>query len=283
MEGADGEEEERQTREDEDDDGDDTFSSDEEGDYRKGGSGSGSGEDERELCFTDKRRRRSSSPSSGSDDVSDMERGHSNSSSEEEDTNNYRRMMLSAHSYLQSASPPLPQMLPLQHPTSRLSNLTSMNLSGCRTLTDKSLEYISSLSSSPLIRLDCTGCDNITDVGVGHLSRILWLEEVSFGWCRRITDVGIQALCEPPERSENLCILRIARLTTITDKSLEDLSNLRHLSELDLQGCITVTSNGVYNLIERSERLTGLDISYIPGVLKAWPKKSDDVRGEFCC
>ncbi|MCO5567312.1 hypothetical protein L7F22_021002 [Adiantum nelumboides] len=85
--------------------------------------------------------------------------------------------------------------------------LISLNLSGCKRVTDKSLEMMSARSTC-LTELNLTRCLSLTDDGLSH-----FLEN-----CR-----GIQ-------------VLYLYAVSSFTDKSYEKLANLKNLRVLDLCG-----------------------------------------------
>jgi Leucine-rich repeat (LRR) protein len=115
-------------------------------------------------------------------------------------------------------------------------------------------------------RLDLSQCDLITDSGLEELEHLECIEELSLGWCRSITDLGIEILTKQPGRSENLRILGLARVP-ITDTGVQHLGNLSVLEELDINGCSNIGSLSLGNVLAKLTKLTSLDVSYCPGIL----------------
>ena len=85
-------------------------------------------------------------------------------------------------------------------------------------------------------------------------------------------------LAEQPNRSNGLITLRLARCS-ITDEGLPHLAKLESLEELDLNGCVRVSSAGLGDCLARLARLASLDVSYCPGILRSsWQGKVDALR-----
>ena len=111
-----------------------------------------------------------------------------------------------------------------------------------------------------------TQCDLITDDGLNNLHDLKMIEELSLGWCRQISDVGLSILADQPNRSHCLRVLRLARCS-ITDEGLLQIGLLKSLEELDLNGCVNISSLALANALEKLLYLTSLDVSYCPGIL----------------
>jgi hypothetical protein len=147
---------------------------------------------------------------------------------------------------------------------SHLVALEHLTLDGCRCLTNRSLEALANLYN--MRKLDLSQCDLITDEGLEYLQDLEMLEELSLGWCRLITDEGLNQLTQQPGRAEFLKILRLARCP-ITDDGVAFLGRLRRLEELDLNGCASLASGALGEVLGFLEHLHTLDVSYVPGIL----------------
>lgn len=110
--------------------------------------------------------------------------------------------------------------------------LTSLGLAGCMNgVTDEAVQAIAQGAGvgGPLRHLDLTGCELITDVGVGALAKhATGLTSLELAWCDRITDKGIGLLAE---RCTQLHTLRLAGCSRLRRLPL-DLSRLPHLKGL---------------------------------------------------
>ena len=60
-----------------------------------------------------------------------------------------------------------------------------------------------------------------------------------------------------------LCLARCP----ITDEGLDHLGTLESLEQLDLNGCVHISSLALGNTLEKLTNLTHLDVSYCPGIL----------------
>jgi len=160
-------------------------------------------------------------------------------------------------------------------------SLTCLNLGGCRCLTDRSLEAVGHLRE--LRKLDLSQCDLITDEGLVNLHDLELLDELSIGWCRLISDDGLEILAEQPNRSKALITLRLARCS-ITDEGLQHLAKLETLEELDLNGCVRISSAALGETLGKLIHLTSLDVSYCPGILRSsWQGKIDSLKSLELC
>lgn len=126
-------------------------------------------------------------------------------------------------------------------------------------------------------------CDLITDDGLDSLHDLELLEELSLGWCRLISDDGLETLASQPHRPQSLKTLRLARCS-ITDAGLDHLAELENLEELDLNGCVNVTSSALGETLEKLIHLTSLDVSYCPGILRSsWQGKINALKSLELC
>ncbi|KAL7520561.1 hypothetical protein ACHAWX_005281 [Stephanocyclus meneghinianus] len=160
-------------------------------------------------------------------------------------------------------------------------SLVAVNLGGCRCLTDRSLEGLRGLLQ--LRKLDLSQCDLITDEGLTNLNDLELIEELSLGWCRQISDEGMFILAEQPNRSQALRVLRLARCP-ITDTGLDPIGTLLNLEELDLNGCINISSSALGDTLAKLSHLTSLDVSYCPGILRSsWQGKINNLKSLELC
>jgi len=161
------------------------------------------------------------------------------------------------------------------------TSLTALNLGGCRCLTDRSLEALSNLME--LRKLDLSQCDLITDDGIENLDGLAHLDELSLGWCRLISDEGLETLADQPNRAQALRTLRLARCS-ITDAGLKHLEKLENLEELDLNGCVSISSSALGDTLGKLIHLTSLDVSYCPGILRtSWQGKIQALKSLELC
>jgi len=164
---------------------------------------------------------------------------------------------------------------------SHLIGLEKLSLDGCRCLTDRSAVAIGHLTQ--LTRLDLSQCDLITDSGLEELEHLQKIEELALGWCRSITDLGIEILSGQKGRAENLRILGLARVP-ITDVGVQHLAKLSVLEELDINGCSDIGSVSLGNVLAKLTKLTSLDVSYCPGILRSsWQGKIKSLKTLYVC
>jgi Leucine-rich repeat (LRR) protein len=134
-----------------------------------------------------------------------------------------------------------------------------------------------------LRKLDLSQCDLITDEGLAYLHDLERIEELSLGWCRQITDRGMSILAEQPSRSKSLRVLRLARCP-VSDEGLEHIGKLSSLEELDLNGCVNITSKALGDTLAKLVHISSLDVSYCPGILRSsWQGKINNLRSLELC
>ena len=126
-------------------------------------------------------------------------------------------------------------------------------------------------SNDASLRIHCISliqCDLISNEGLNNLANLDQIEELSLGWCRLISDGGLEILSEHRNRAHTLRVLHLARCP-ITDDGLVHLSKLKQLQELDLNGCSKLSSQALSVALGELVYLSSLDVSYNPGILRS--------------
>lgn len=143
-----------------------------------------------------------------------------------------------------------------------LPRLTHLTICGCSKITGSGLKYLPSLkyltldrgaisfdslpALSSLYGLNITN-SIITDTELYRLTRNMTaLEQLKIDECSNITDEGIS------QSITHLTSLKDLHLEdcNITDKSLEKISALSHLTQLNLRGCSKITDKGLEHLAQ---------------------------------
>lgn len=169
----------------------------------------------------------------------------------------------------------------LRNVSAGLTNLKTVNLSFCGSVTDSGLKF---LAKMPGLRdLNLRSCDNVSDTGLGYLaeggSRITCLD-VSF--CDKVGDQGLcflaqglfslrsislsacnisdDGLSRLVKTLQDLTTLNIGQCVRITDRSLELIGDhLKNLTSIDLYGCTRITTVGLERIMQL-KRLTTLNL-----------------------
>jgi Leucine Rich repeat len=144
-------------------------------------------------------------------------------------------------------------------------SLETLILEGCRCLTDRSFIAISTMFN--LLRLDVNQCDQLTDDSLAQLKDLKDLSYLNIGWCRKITDKGLDSFTLQGGRRDKLVELILARCIAISNSGVEHLSRLSSLKRLDINGCNNISSAGLGKSLQHLRKLSVLNASYIPGVL----------------
>ena len=71
---------------------------------------------------------------------------------------------------------------------------------------------------------------------------------------------------------------------SITDEGLCHLEKLENLEELDLNGCVNISSEALGNTLGKLLHLSSLDVSYCPGILRSsWQGKINSLKSLELC
>jgi Leucine-rich repeat (LRR) protein len=125
-----------------------------------------------------------------------------------------------------------------------LSQLTTLNLSGCKSLRD-----ISALASlSQLTTLDLSGCKSLRDISA--LASLSQLTTLDLAGCESLSDVSVLA------NLSQLTSLKLSYCESLSD--LSGLANLTQLTTLDLAGCESLSDVSV---LANLSQLTSLKLS----------------------
>jgi hypothetical protein len=130
----------------------------------------------------------------------------------------------------------------LKHLADRFVHLKSLNLSGCKRITDQGLKHLQALTS--LQSLNLYECNQMTDQGLAHLQALTSLQSLNLSWCKQITDQGLVHL----QALTSLQSLGLSWCEKITDQGLKHLQALASLQSLDLSCCNQITDQGLKHL-----------------------------------
>ena len=71
---------------------------------------------------------------------------------------------------------------------------------------------------------------------------------------------------------------------SITDEGLCHLETLENLEELDLNGCVNISSEALGNTLGKLLHISSLDVSYCPGILRSsWQGKINSLKSLELC
>ncbi|XP_004498740.1 EIN3-binding F-box protein 1 [Cicer arietinum] len=129
------------------------------------------------------------------------------------------------------------------------AGLIKVNLSGCVNLTDKVVSSLVNLHGWTLELLNLEGCKNISNASlVAIAEHCQLLSDLDVSMCA-ISDAGIASLAHAKQL--NLQVLSLSGCTLVTDRSLPALRKLGHtLLGLNIQHCNSISSSAVEMLVE---------------------------------
>lgn len=112
-------------------------------------------------------------------------------------------------------------------------------------VTDAELAALHGVARHPhagrLVRLDLSGCERVTDVGLQSVATLPGVTHLNLYGCRELTAAGMTHLA----RMTALVRLDLTRCTRLTDAALTPLATLPALEHLSLSGCEWVTDAGL--------------------------------------
>ena len=147
------------------------------------------------------------------------------------------------------------------------AQLSSLRLSGCRSLTNATPYYLSSFLASSLTHLDLSGLGLINDAGLAHLATLHLLTHLSLRALEFITDKGVVSL----STCIGLTQLDLSDCPFVSNKALAFLSLYLHLTSLNLAGCTLLNDRGVHYVAStrherrRSKERTAVKATAQPG------------------
>ncbi|KAJ0476895.1 putative F-box domain, leucine-rich repeat domain superfamily, F-box-like domain superfamily [Helianthus annuus] len=130
------------------------------------------------------------------------------------------------------------------------AGLVKVNISGCINVTDNVVCEMSKVHGGTLESLNLNGCRSVTDASmVAVASNCLLLNELDVSECG-ITDFGISALARAVQL--NLNVLSVSGCRLVTDKSLPFLLKIGgSLVGLNIQHCHGISNSSVGLLVDR--------------------------------
>jgi hypothetical protein len=149
-------------------------------------------------------------------------------------------------------------------------NLTYINLTACKNITDDGLVHFSKLVN--LTSINFTSCNKITSNGMMHLLGLTQLTNLNITSCVNVKDPGMEYLV-------NMMKLNTIKLGSIgiTNIGLSFLSHLVNLTEVDIRDGKSFTDSGLIHLANLSNlkildchgcrKLTNTALSFISGLV----------------
>ncbi|XP_049412651.1 F-box protein At-B-like [Solanum stenotomum] len=131
------------------------------------------------------------------------------------------------------------------------SKLEVLDTSGCRSIADPCLFFISSVTT--LTKLNLAEAD-ITDKGLALLGMgNLGITQLCIRGCKRVTDKGIELLfCAEGKIGKTLSLLDVSHIPGITDAAIFTIASAaKALTDLCLRCCYHVTDAAVKMLVDR--------------------------------
>ena len=122
------------------------------------------------------------------------------------------------------------------------AQLSSLRLSGCRSLTNATPYYLSSFLADSLTHLELCGLGLINDAGLAHIATLTHLTQLHLRALEFITDKG--ALCL--SACSGLTQLDISECPFVSSKALASLSLHLRFTSLNLAGCSLLNDRAVH-------------------------------------
>ena len=150
--------------------------------------------------------------------------------------------------------------------------LTSLNLAGCRSLTNACCYYLSSFLSSSLTSLDLSGNGLINDAGLCHLATLTSLTSLRMRGVEFMTDKGALALSS----CTRLTQLDLSDCPFVSGKTASFLALYMQLNTLELAGCTLINDRAVHYIV--SIKHDGRIMQRLSAQNRQEPHRSDEIK-----
>ncbi|KAJ3329080.1 hypothetical protein HDU76_008694 [Blyttiomyces sp. JEL0837] len=165
--------------------------------------------------------------------------------------------------------------------------LECLGLSGCSQITDASWISLSNSPSRSLLRkLDCSGCFQLTDVGVkALLTGCENLEELDLAYCWRVTDACVESLgmLDIVEGGGSSSGRSVGSRENRHDQSFhlstefEDVCRTVKMRNMSLMYCYNISDRGVFTIARLMPMLEKLDLAQCTSVSQDARQRLKDV------
>lgn len=142
----------------------------------------------------------------------------------------------------------------------RLSQLRTLDLSGCMHLSDRGLQPLRQMNS--LEKLYLNGCTQLTHATMHTIRRLESLTHLEMARCPMVSDQGLSLFAGMPR----LTSLNVAGCQGVDNSALAVMRSLTALASLNLCGCWKVTDDGLLQTLRHNKALTCLGLSHCHGV-----------------
>ncbi|OAL38975.1 hypothetical protein AYO20_01726 [Fonsecaea nubica] len=192
--------------------------------------------------------------------------------------------------------------------------LSSITLSYCKHITDRTMAHIATHAHDRIVSMDLTRCTTITDAGFQFwgnvkferlrklcLADCTYLSDQSIVWLVNGAGSGLRQLdlsfcCALSDTATEVIALGCPNLThlnlsfcgsAVSDPSLRSIGlHLTSLRELAVRGCVRVTGLGVQSVVEGCQKLKLFDVSQcknlqpwlVSGGIERWRSMGRDVE-----
>ena len=109
---------------------------------------------------------------------------------------------------------------------------------------DSEMAALVGVTSDRITRLDLSGCDKVTDAGLGSITRWTSLRHLNLYGCVGVSDSGLSHVAT----LNGLTRLDLTRCCRLTDRALTLLADLPALEHLSVGGCEWITDAGLVHL-----------------------------------
>ena len=125
-------------------------------------------------------------------------------------------------------------------------NLEKLCLAGCLGIDKAGFNYLTSLLTK-LETLDLSSCPQVNDEFLMPLANSVNLKELILSGCTGFTGAGLGEIGKAGKHSK-LLSLTLDQCPQITNADLFKLRTLRHLEELNIEKCTSLTKSGIDKL-----------------------------------
>lgn len=127
-------------------------------------------------------------------------------------------------------------------------------------------------SCPDLESIDFWKAQTLTSQGINALAACKNLREVDFSWCSNTSGHG-ETLVKLFSSCQFLEKVFLATFRGLTDRDLKELTQCKHLKQLDLLGALSLTPEICYEILSSCPKLELMDISFCEGINNFYVEK----------
>ncbi|PRP87161.1 hypothetical protein PROFUN_01423 [Planoprotostelium fungivorum] len=146
----------------------------------------------------------------------------------------------------------------LSHLCRNLPKLSSLTLSECTGLTDQSIISIIAMAAN-VTSLNLWGCQSLSPASIQLLLRHSpKMQTLGLSYCSQINDAALEGISQ---KVSQLKAIQFEQCNGVTNKTIASMGS-KTLTTINLRRCSLVTSEGIWECLQRCDSLTNLNLAF---------------------